>query len=60
MAPTERTKLTQATAKRKSLRTTVPITVVRLFNLKVGDELEWEIKAEGGNLIIQVKPIKKT
>jgi len=56
----ERTVLTRATSKGWSLRVTVPIGVVRQFNLSEGDELEWKIKAEGGELIIVVKPIKRS
>lgn len=35
-----------ATAKSKSLRTTVPIVVTRQFELEEGDRLHWEIKAK--------------
>jgi len=55
----EETILTKATTKSKSLRTTVPMGIVKQFNLSEGDKLNWEIKAENGNLIIVVKPIKR-
>jgi len=56
----EITKLALATSKTKaSLRTTVPSFIVKQFDLKPGDMLDWSIKAEGGTLIILVKPIKK-
>jgi|BEDMetMinimDraft_2_1075160.scaffolds.fasta_scaffold01933_3 SpoVT / AbrB like domain. len=55
----EETVLTKATAKSCSLRTTVPIGIVKQFNLSEGDELSWEIRAEGGELIIAVRPKKK-
>jgi hypothetical protein len=29
------------------------------FNLKDGDKLDWELKAENGNLIVVVTPEKK-
>ena len=51
--------LTKATSKSKSLRTTVPISIVKQFNLSEGDMLNWEIRAEGGELIIVVKPLKE-
>ncbi|WP_290902500.1 AbrB/MazE/SpoVT family DNA-binding domain-containing protein [Ferroglobus sp.] len=54
----EITVLTRATSKSRSLRTTVPIGIVRQFNLSEGDKLEWEIRAENGELIIVVKPLK--
>jgi len=51
--------LTKATSKSKSLRTTIPMGIVKQFNLSGGDKLNWEIKAEGGELIIVVKPLKE-
>jgi len=55
----EITTLTKATSKSKSLRTTIPIGIVKQFNLSEGDKLSWEIRAEGGELIIVVKPIRR-
>jgi len=55
----EITVLTKATSKSKSLRTTIPMGIVKQFNLSEGDELNWEIRAEDGELIIVVKPVKK-
>jgi len=54
----EITTLTKATSKSKSLRTTIPIGIVKHFNLSEGDKLNWEIRAEGGDLIIVVKLLK--
>lgn len=54
----EITTLTKATSKSKSLRTTVPIGIVKQFNLSEGDKLIWEVRAEGGELVIVVKPLK--
>ncbi|ADC65736.1 hypothetical protein Ferp_1587 [Ferroglobus placidus DSM 10642] len=54
----EITILTKATSKSKSLRTTVPIGIVKQFNLSEGDKLKWEIRAENGKLIIVVTPLK--
>ena len=54
----EITVLTKATSKSKSLRTTIPMGIVKQFNLSEGDKLNWEIRAEGGELIIVVKPLK--
>jgi len=55
----EITVLTKATSKSKSLRTTVPISIVKQFNLSAGDKLSWEIKAKNGELVIVVKPLKQ-
>ncbi|HGE70596.1 TPA: AbrB family transcriptional regulator [Candidatus Poribacteria bacterium] len=54
----EITVLSKATTTSKSLRTTVPSGIVKQFNLKERDRLEWEIRAEDGKLVIIVKPIK--
>lgn len=54
----EITALNKATTKSKSLRTTIPMGIVKQFNLSEGDKLNWEIRVEGGELIIVVKPIK--
>ncbi len=32
--------------------------IVKQFNLSEGDRLNWKIKAEGGELIIVVRPLK--
>ena len=54
----EITVLSRATSKSRSLRTTIPIGIVKQFNLSEGDRLNWEIKAEDGELIIVVRPLK--
>jgi len=54
----EITVLTRATSKSKSLRTTIPMGIVKQFNLSEGDKLNWEIRAENGELIIVVRPLK--
>ena len=52
--------LQKASAKsEKSLRTTVPVMIVRHFELEVGDKFEWEIKAKKKDEFeIIVTPIK--
>ncbi len=42
-----------------SLRTTVPASIVKQFNLKDGDKLDWTLKVEDGELIIVIKPLMK-
>jgi len=54
----EITNLNKATSKNESLRTTVPRSIIKQFGLTQDDQLEWNLKAEGGQLIIHVKPIK--
>ena len=54
----EITILSKATTKGGSLRTTIPMGIVKQFNLSQGDRFNWEIKAEDGELIIVVRPLK--
>ncbi len=56
----ETTILTQAAPKKASLRTTVPMSVVRQFDLKPGDMLEWFFEAKGGEMFLIVRPTKKS
>jgi bifunctional DNA-binding transcriptional regulator/antitoxin component of YhaV-PrlF toxin-antitoxin module len=52
----EQTVLTKATPKSESLRTTVPMSIVRQFGLKDGDRLKWELQAKDNRLLIIVEP----
>jgi hypothetical protein len=54
----EITYLNKASPKTESLRTTVHKSIINKFGLAEYDKLEWILKAEGGELIIQVKPQK--
>jgi antitoxin component of MazEF toxin-antitoxin module len=54
----EITYLNKAASKGESLRTTVPMSIVKQFGLTEDDKLDWMIKAEDGELIIHIKPIK--
>jgi hypothetical protein len=54
----EITYLNKSATKSESLRTTVPYSIVKQFGLTEYDKLEWTLKAEGSELIIQVKPMK--
>jgi len=53
------TVLTKATSKSKSPRTTIPMDIIKQFDLSERDKPNWEIKAEGAELIIVVKPLKE-
>lgn len=56
----KKTVLTPATKKGESLRTTVPVSIVRQFNLKVGDKLDWALIAKDNDMIIVVRPVGGT
>jgi len=54
----EITSINKAASTNESLRTTIPKAIVNQFGLTYKDKLEWNLKVEGGELIIVVKPIK--
>lgn len=54
----EITTLTPAKTKSNSLRTTVPMSIVRQFNLKPKDKLNWKFEVKDGDMIVVVRPIK--
>lgn len=56
----ETTKLTAAATQKKSLRTTVPRSLVKQFDMKIGDVLDWRLEARNGDLIIVVLPIRNS
>lgn len=56
----EMTKLTRAQTQRESLRTTVPRSIVKQFNLTSDDKLEWNLEIRDGKFIIVVIPVKRS
>jgi hypothetical protein len=54
----ETTTLALAATKKTSLRTTVPMSVVKQFGLTAGDKLDWSFDVKEGAMIIIVRPIK--
>jgi antitoxin component of MazEF toxin-antitoxin module len=54
----EITSINKATSTNESLRTTIPRAIVNQFGLTYNDKLEWIMKVENGELVIQVKPLK--
>jgi len=54
----EKTNLVLAN-KSNSLRVTIPASIVRQFDLKVGDSIEWDIEAQNNSLKILITPVKK-
>lgn len=51
----EVTVLVKASSKFESLRTTVPKGIVKQWNLKEGDKLEWQLVASGDEMAVVVK-----
>jgi antitoxin component of MazEF toxin-antitoxin module len=54
----EITYLNKAATKGESLRTTVPMSIVKQFGLTDEDKLDWTLKVENGEIVIQIKPLK--
>jgi len=55
----ETTVLTQAAPNKASLRTTVPMSIVKQFDLKSGDMLDWVFEVKNGKMALIVRPLKK-
>lgn len=56
----ELTTLSVATSGKESLRTTVPMSILKQFKLCVGDKLDWELEARNNELIIVVRPVRSS
>lgn len=54
-----KTTIAKASTISNSFRTTVPAAIINQFNLKDGDKLDWELKAENGKIVLIVRPEKK-
>jgi hypothetical protein len=54
----ELTILAPATSRSQSLRTTVPIGIIRQLGLKEGDGLVWELRPNENQLIVVVSPMR--
>ncbi len=52
------TKVATAQSKSQSLRTTIPASIVRQFDLKPKDGLVWHLVARDSRFIIEVSPVK--
>jgi hypothetical protein len=55
----ETSSLTRNTAHKASLRTTVPMFIVKHLNVKPGDLLDWSIEAVKDHTIVVVRKTKK-
>jgi hypothetical protein len=55
----ETTDLSGAASNNKSMRATVPIGILRQFELHEGDELKWQLEVERGGMVMVAKPIKE-
>ena len=55
----EMTRLTKATSKSDSLRTTVPKSIVSFLKLEMGEVIEWEMEIKNNQRVAVVRCIKK-
>lgn len=51
----ETTKLSKAATGKESLRTTIPMNIVRQWNLSAGDEIDWTWEVVKGEMIVRIK-----
>jgi hypothetical protein len=57
----ETTTLALNSPNKASLRTTIPMFIVKQWGLRSGDKLDWSLDSKGNEIVIMVKkiPIKK-
>lgn len=53
------TTLAKATSNSTTLRTSVPASIKKQFNLTEKDQLDWQMQAQQNEIVIVVKPIKR-
>jgi hypothetical protein len=56
----EITTVTVNSSKRRSLRSTIPMSVVKNMGLKVGDNLSWKYEIRNGEIVTTVSKVKKS
>jgi hypothetical protein len=56
----EITTVTLNSSKRKSLRSTIPMSVVRNMGLKVGDNLSWKYEIRDGEIVTTIRKVIKS
>ena len=54
----EITTVTVNSSKRKSLRSTIPMSVVKNMGLKVGDNISWKYEIRNGDIVTTVRKVK--
>jgi molybdopterin-binding protein len=54
----ETTTVTVNSSKRKSLRSTIPMSVVKNMGLKVGDNISWKYEIRNGEIVTTIRKVK--
>ena len=55
----EVTVATKASSKFASLRTTIPMSIVKQWKMKDGDKIDWEWEVLKGEMVLVIKKLKK-
>ena len=50
----EQTSLVKYANDKKSLRTSVPMSIIKNWNLKAGDKIDWSWEAHKGKMVVRV------
>ncbi|UTB32759.1 MAG: AbrB/MazE/SpoVT family DNA-binding domain-containing protein [Methanobacterium sp. ERen5] len=51
--------LSKAKSTGSSLRTTIPLSIIKAFELKDGDKIKWDCEIKDDTIIVKVTPLKK-
>lgn len=54
----EITTVTVNSSKRNSLRSTIPMSVVKNMGLKVGDNISWKYEIRSGEIVTTIRKVK--
>jgi hypothetical protein len=55
----EITTISRASSNFASLRTVIPMSIIKQWKLKEGDKLEWEWQVLKGEMVLLIKKVKK-
>jgi len=55
----EITTISRASSNFASLRTVIPMSIIKQWKLKEGDKLEWEWQVLKGEMVLVIKKVKK-
>lgn len=53
------TKIGRAKSTGDSLKTTIPMTLIKMMGLEYGDKLRWDCEIKDDKLLVNIEPVKK-
>jgi hypothetical protein len=56
----EITTVTVNSSKRKSLRSTIPMSVVKNMGLRLGDSISWKYEIRDGEIVTTIRKVKRS